>query len=139
MTKEEIFQKYNILPKILDEYHKWNLCGEVKKVMSTWQYDDSDLEKISTIMTLHKIGFEKSDIEKYMCLLKKDCSSEKERLEMLSKRRDESLEEIHFKEKQILYLCSKDLSPMSKMNIIFDNGKLKTSQSKIDEWINSIK
>lgn len=33
----------------------------------------------------------------------------------------------------------KGASIKSKMNIIFDNGKLKTSQSKIDEWINSIK
>jgi DNA-binding transcriptional MerR regulator len=101
MTKEEIFQKYNIPPDVLDEYHKWNLCGEVKKVMGTWQYDDSDLEKLSTIMTLHKIGFEKPDVEKYMRLLETGCTTEKERLEMLGKKRDESLEEIHFKEKQI--------------------------------------
>lgn len=101
MTKEEIFQKYNIPPEIIDEYHKWNLCDEVKKVMSTWQYDDSDLEKLITIMTLHKIGFSNNDIEKYMQLLEKGCCTEKERLEMLNKRRDESLEEIHFKEKQI--------------------------------------
>ena len=36
-----------------------------------------------------------------MRLLEKGCVTEKERLGMLGKKRDESLEEIHFKEKQI--------------------------------------
>lgn len=39
--------------------------------------------------------------QKYMRLLEKGCVTEKERLGMLGKKRDESLEEIHFKEKQI--------------------------------------
>lgn len=37
--------------------------------MGSWQYDDSDLENLSLIMTLHDIGFSIEEIENYMRLL----------------------------------------------------------------------
>ena len=55
MTINEASKKYNIPIKILKEYESWGLCGEVKKVMGS--FDDSDIERLSTIMTLHDIGF----------------------------------------------------------------------------------
>ena len=57
MTIQEASEKYNIPIKILQEYERWGLCGEVKKVMGSWHYDNSDIERLSTIMTLHDIGF----------------------------------------------------------------------------------
>lgn len=53
MTKQEASERYNIPIWLLDEYESWGLCQEVKKVMGSWQYDDSDLERLSMIMTLH--------------------------------------------------------------------------------------
>ena len=35
-------------------------------MMGAWQYDDTDLEHLSMIMTLHDIGFENFEIETYM-------------------------------------------------------------------------
>lgn len=65
MTIFEASEKYNIPVKILQEYESWGLCGEVKKVMGAWHYDDSDIERLGTIMTLHDIGFTNAEVERY--------------------------------------------------------------------------
>ncbi len=56
MTIQEASEAYQIPMHILREYESWGLCGAVKKVMGQWQYDDTDLERLSTIMTLHDIA-----------------------------------------------------------------------------------
>ena len=101
MTIFEASEKYNIPVKILQEYESWGLCGEVKKVMGSWQYDDSDIERLSTIMTLHDIGFTNAEVERYMKLLLQGASGEEERLKMLETKRNGTLDEIHFKEQQL--------------------------------------
>lgn len=101
MTINEASERYNIPIKILQEYESWGLCGEVKKIMGSWRYDDSDIERLSTIMTLHDIGFTNEEIEKYMRLLLKGKATEQERMKMLNNKRDSTLDEIHFKEKQL--------------------------------------
>lgn len=68
MTKQEASERYNIPVEILDEYESWGLCGEVKKVMGAWRYDDRDLERLSMIMTLHDSGFTNAEVETYMRL-----------------------------------------------------------------------
>lgn len=71
MTIEEASRQYHIPMKILREYESWGLCGAVKKVMGAWQYDDTDIERLSTILTLHDIGFTSREVETYMHLLLK--------------------------------------------------------------------
>lgn len=101
MTKDEASQRYRIPPHILDEYESWGLCGAVKKVMGAWQYDDEDLERLSTIMTLHDIGFTAEEVETYMRLLLEQPDSDKKRLRMMEEKRNETLDEIHFRERQL--------------------------------------
>lgn len=101
MTIFEASEKYNIPIKILQEYESWGLCSEVKKVMGSWHYDDSDIERLSTIMTLHDIGFTNIEVERYMKLLLQGKSGEDERLKMLETKRNGTLNEIHFKQKQL--------------------------------------
>lgn len=101
MTIDETSKRYHIPIKILKEYESWGLCGEVKKVMGRWNYDDRDLERLSTIMTLHDIGFTNDEVQQYMELLCADESTEEERMKMLNSKRSGMLDEIHFKEKQI--------------------------------------
>ena len=60
MTIHEASERYNIPLEILRDYESWGLCGAVKEVMGSWQYDDTDLERLSLIMTLHDAGFELS-------------------------------------------------------------------------------
>ena len=76
MTINEASEKYNIPIEVLKEYESWGLCGEVKKVMGAWQYDDTDLERLSLIMTLHDVGFSNDEIEAYMHLLLEGESTE---------------------------------------------------------------
>ena len=101
MTMQEASEQYHIPLKILREYENWGLGGEVKKVMGDWQYDDRDLERLSTIMTLHDVGFTNEEIEIYMRLLLQGCSTENRRMQMLNKKRVTALDEIHFREKQL--------------------------------------
>lgn len=101
MTIDEANAHYNIPLDILREYESWGLCGAVKKVMGTWQYDDQDIERLSMIMTLHDIGFDKDEVENYMRLILEGKSTERQRLNMLNKQRTATLDEIHFKEMQL--------------------------------------
>lgn len=104
MTIQEASERYQIPMSILREYESWGLCGAVKKVMGDWQYDDTDLERLSTIMTLHDIGFTTEEVEVYMWLLLEGELSVGQRLRMLEEKRSAALDEIHFKEHQLLRL-----------------------------------
>ena len=101
MTQQEASEHYSIPVSILQEYESWGLCGAVKKVMGVWQYDDEDLERLSTIMTLHDIGFTTKEVETYMRLLLEQPDSDKKRLRMMEEKRNETLDEIHFHERQL--------------------------------------
>ena len=101
MTIQEASEAYQIPMHILREYESWGLCGAVKKVMGQWQYDDTDLERLSTIMTLHEIGFSTEEVETYMRLLLEQRHTESQRLRMLEEKRRAALDEIHFKEHQL--------------------------------------
>ena len=101
MTIQEASERYQIPINILREYESWGMCGAVKKVMGAWQYDDSDLERLSVIMTLHDIGFSEEEVESYMRLLMEGDATGAERLRMLEKKRAVALDEIHFMERQL--------------------------------------
>lgn len=99
MTINEASERYQIPMEILKEYESWGLCGAVKKVMGSWKYDDTDLERLGLILTLHDIGFDKDEVETYMRLWIDGNHTETRR--MLDKKRNDTLDEIHFKEKKI--------------------------------------
>lgn len=101
MTIDEVSKRYHIPVKILKEYESWGLCGEIKKVMDDWQYDDTDLNRLSLIMTLHDIGLTRDEIEMYMRLQLEKKDIENDRLKILEKIRNKTLDEIHFREKQL--------------------------------------
>ena len=101
MTIEEASIRYNIPVSVLQEYESWGLCSEVKKVMGDWHYDQTDIKRLSLIMTLHDVGFEKEEVEHYMHLLLVGEETAQERMEMLQKKRNGTLDEIHFKQKQL--------------------------------------
>ena len=101
LTITEASERYHIPVKILQEYESWGLCGEVKKIMGNWQYDDQDLEHLSLIMTLHDIGFANKDIELYMRLVLQGDETKEARMKMLNTHRSQALDEIHFRERQL--------------------------------------
>ena len=101
MTIQEASERYQIPMHILREYESWGLCGAVKKVMGDWQYDDTDLERLNIIMTLHDIGFTSGEVETYMRLLLEGPHTAARRLAMLEEKRSAALDEIHFREHQL--------------------------------------
>lgn len=101
MTIEEAHRRYNIPVEILKEYESWGLCGAVKTVMGAWQYDEEDVERLSLIMTLHDVGFSKEEVESYMRLLLEGENTEAKRMKMLDAHRNGTLDETHFKQRQL--------------------------------------
>lgn len=89
MTKQEASEHFSIPVEILDEYEALGFEGE--------RYDDSDLERIGTLMTLRDIGFTRPEIEEFMLLPPCD----RRRCEMLEEKRRQSLDEIHYREKRL--------------------------------------
>ncbi len=104
MTMKEASERYQIPVKILKEYESFGLCEAVKKVMGEWQYDEQDIERLSMIMTLHDIGFDKGEVETYMHLMMEGEKTQRQRIAMLDQKRGRTLDEIHFKEKQIEHM-----------------------------------
>lgn len=101
MNAHEASENYNIPMEVLARYESWGLCGEVKKVMGVWQYDDVDLERLGMIMTLHDVGFDNKEVEAYMLLMLSGEGTEAQRIRILNRKRSTALDEIHFHEKQI--------------------------------------
>lgn len=101
MTREEASRNYQIPIEILDEYESWGLCGSVKQVMGRWQYDDQDLDCLSLIMALHDVGLSAPEIEGYMRLTLLESGSAQRRMNILNALREQKLDEIHLKEKQL--------------------------------------
>lgn len=101
MTIQEVSELYKIPVEILREYESWGLCGVIKTILGVWQYDEQDLERLGMIMTLHDLEFTNEEVEMYMRLLLDGNSTEAELLCMLNKKRDNTLQEIHFREAQL--------------------------------------
>ena len=101
MTMEEASARYHIPMKLLREYERWELDGKQANPVGSRQYDQTDIERLSLIMTLHDVGFTDGEVERYMRLLLSDGETADERMEMLRNKRNGTLDEIHFKQKQL--------------------------------------
>ncbi len=64
-------------------------------------FSEEDIEKLSLIMTLQDIGFDKKEIKTWLCLQQDDRNSGAACLKMLNKLRSETLDAIHLKEKTL--------------------------------------
>ena len=96
MTKQEASERYQIPLHILSEYESWGLG----RAAETRQYDDADLEKLSTVMTLRELGFTAPEAKAYLLLLEQP-HTEGQRLRILEEKRFAALDEIHSKERQL--------------------------------------
>lgn len=101
MTAEEIKKRYLVPVSILQEYEQLSICRKKKDENGILQYDDSDLERISLMLTLHGIGFETEETLVYMEKFLAGKSTQAERILMLEQKRGKLLDEIHDREHQI--------------------------------------
>lgn len=100
MTREEVSRCYQIPMDVLSIYERWNLRGKGAKEQEKQSYDEKDLQKLSTMMTLFGVGFEKNQVECYMRLAEKEDAAAKQK-DMLEQKRNELLEHIHELESEI--------------------------------------
>ena len=98
MTMQEAGACYQIPQRLLQAYERWRLRGGSEKDQP---YSDTDLERLSTIMTLQDLGFTDRETEIYMRLLLEGEPSGAQRLRMLEEKRSAALDEIHFRERQL--------------------------------------
>lgn len=73
------------------------LAGPLEAISAGRQY----IERLSLIMTLHDVDFTGAEAERYMRLALSDKDTSKERTEMLRKKRNGTLDEIHTKQEQL--------------------------------------
>ena len=88
MTRKEMCERCGIPPSTLRQYEK--LCAGKE------DYDESDVSRISTFMTLCEAGFSPEDAMRFL-----GCGDEDDdgKLRMLRDRRGALLDEIHDKER----------------------------------------
>ena len=63
--------------------------------------DEASRQYRITIMTLHDVGFTSQEVETYMRLLLEQGNTDRDRLRMLDEKRKATLDDIHFREKQL--------------------------------------
>lgn len=101
MNIKEVSEKFNINLVELENYENIGLFDDIKKVNGIREYEDRDIEKLSKIATLKKVGLELEDILRYMKLVEQGDFSKDERVRILNRKRQLILEEIHNKQKSI--------------------------------------
>ena len=101
MTDKEVNKRHMVPMEVLREYEGWKLCDAENKTEGNWDYDASDLELLGMVMTLRNIGFSEKEVENYMRLEILEEKTEQQRIRMLNDRRENILDEIHSREKQI--------------------------------------
>ena len=100
MKRQEVSERYQIPLDILREYESWAPGEATRQGRAGWQYDDTDLERLGTLLTLYEIGFSAQEARTYMCLPEESRTAAR-RLQMLKQKRAETLEEIYRKERQL--------------------------------------
>ena len=68
MNIKEVSEKFNINLVELENYENIGLFDDIKKVNGIGEYEDRDIEKLSKIVTLKKVGLELEEILRYMNL-----------------------------------------------------------------------
>lgn len=101
MTTEEVSKVCGIPMSVLKAYERGELWGETQEAADARHYDETDMERLSLILTLHDAGFSGEEIRRYMRLLLSGGDSVQERMEMLREKRNGTLEELHVKQKQL--------------------------------------
>ena len=109
MTITEASKTYKIPLALLRWYAAEHAVGKEKNEnekgnainATAFHFSKEDIEKLSLIMTLQEIGFDKKEIKTWLCLQQNDKNSCAACLKMLNKLRSETLDAIHLKEKTL--------------------------------------
>lgn len=101
MKIREVSQKYNVTQTTLRYYEKVGLFDDVKRVNNIREYDEKDIERLSTIISLKKVGLHVQDILRYLKLTTDGVETVTERISILSNQRQELMDCIHQYQKNL--------------------------------------
>lgn len=101
MKIKEVSQKYNVTETTLRYYEKVGLFDEVKRINSVREYEEKDIERLSLIMSLKKVGLHIEAILQYLKLTKVGKETANERVCILDKQRQELMDQIHKYQKNL--------------------------------------
>lgn len=99
MTADQMRRQYGIPADLLEAYEGWREENEEER-----QYEDRDLERLSLMMTLSRIGMDQREIGNYLTLAETEDVTGEKRLSLLERRREALLEEIHIREQELAEL-----------------------------------
>ena len=99
MTREEIAERYKVPISILKAYEEWVFAGKRQDAGSA--YGDEDVRCLGQMMCMLNLGFSIENIERYLRLQQSGVQAAPMCLQMLLKKRQELLEEIHGLEERI--------------------------------------
>ncbi|MEG0276339.1 MAG: MerR family transcriptional regulator [Coprobacillus sp.] len=101
MKIKEVSQKYNITETALRYYEKVGLFDDVKRINNIREYEDKDIERLSMIMSLKKVGLHIQAILRFLKLMKDNRDTRNERILILNKQRQELMDQIHQYQKNL--------------------------------------
>lgn len=99
MTIHQISERYHLPLSLLQEYERWRLDNA--KMPGKWVYDQTDIERLSLVLTLYNAGFTGDEACQYMRLWLAGDSSAPERLQLLCNKRNLTLDAIHAQQQQL--------------------------------------
>lgn len=99
MTIHQISERYHLPLALLQEYERWGL--DSAKTPGAWVYDQTDMDRLSMVLTLCEAGFTGEETRRYMLLWLAGNPSADERLQLLRAKRNSTLETIHTSQQQL--------------------------------------
>ena len=100
MKIKEIAEKYSISVTALRYYEKIGLFDNVQRVNHIREYNEEDVQRLSLILSLKEAGLHMASILKYIELFKQS-GTFNERISILKKQRNETLDTIHHHQKSL--------------------------------------
>lgn len=101
MKIKEVSERYNISISTLRYYEKVGLFKDVQRVHGIREYEDKDIERLSLILTLKKVGLTIANISTFIQLDKEGNMSKSKRIEILKNERQKVLHDIHTQQKNL--------------------------------------
>lgn len=101
MKIKDVSEQYNISITALRYYEKAGLFNQVKKINGIREYEDEDIERLSLILTLQKVGVHIENILRYIQLIEFGEATKCQRIQILKKERNKLLDEIHQHQKNL--------------------------------------
>lgn len=101
MKIKEVSECYNVSISTLRYYEKVGLFEDVRRIHGVREYEDKDIERLSLILTLKKVGLSIDKIAQFIQLDKEGDESKIKRMKILQCERQKVLHDIHVQQSNL--------------------------------------